>query len=1347
MIRVTALCVGVALTLLMQYKMATHYLPDSSSNSADSIGTLRVGLSKEKFEIINDNITFEISDFRLMTATDLNEPIGQLETKETPVESSNFSGNLGNEPVYATTKNIEADIAESSIDTVRDGLSKEKVLLAHDITFEQSDVRLLNETDLHASDEVLEANETSMHSDISADIRNVAANATTINFESNRDKVESGDESSLALVKNLTTTRFAYAYLVGGCDPNEPVYRNFLYNILVNTRQMRRDGSQSDVIVMIQMLYKIRNEMLPPSDLRLLDALNIQVVYIPARSDESFETLLLEKFHVLQWTQYERIVVMDGDIMLRGSLDYFMELSVQGILQSNIVFAGRYVPAVGGLFIIQPGKYNLFSKILNRTNTSTEGWDVVQGWGHPFNNGDTYTLVNGKKGYAWDFPGASMDQGLLYHWTKYEQQSISIVYKNSIENWGTTSNGQIHVEETLKLDAINGHSTEHKCWELFMGHKPCVAPHRDFLNFPGAMKPWLHRPPSNFISHPEESPSHFWYYELSMLNEQLQIGLNFEQWQLLQRPLFGYQTSNSDVVPVSINAVPHTSDTMITPTDPRSGARPVGVIAPETKDRLGVFAYAYVIGGCDPNEPGAYRNFIHNVLINTYLQRKESSQKSDVVVFIQMSYESGYDELPEADISVLNAMKINIMYIPKNEHESFERLMFDKFRIVTLTKYKRVLFMDADILIRGNLDYLFELSLKGIIKENLVIAGRREPAIGALFMITPKDGDWDQLLNIIRDKEARGLNLPPPYFDEETGWGHKFQSNETYELINGIKKSRWDFGGASSDQGLLYSWVRFEKKSVSIVTKDKVKNWGTGPDGKVVLEETLDIDVFTNSGLPKQRGRIRECWVENLGHKPCVPPHSDYIHFPGYTKPWMKNGPPYDLFTATPMKSPTHFWFLTLSVLNNELNLGLDFNHWEKNLHPPLGVRPKSIHGKAITYAESATKTFSSPYTKYMVNATRSHRFAYAYVIGGVLPEDPAYRSYFSDIVISTYLQREGGSQADVVVFVQMAYDSSFDTLPSTDLNLLNAAGIIVKYIPKVEHESFYRLMMDKFRILSLTEYDRVLYMDGDVMVRRNLDYLFDLSVTGVLKKNIIFAGHAEPANGGLFMLAPTKESQKQILNVIRNKETRCATLPYPHWDEDVGWGHVIDGTDYYEFLRGSKQQKYNFYGAFADQGLLYHWVKYEEKSVSIVMRENIQNWDVGDDGKVMLESIIDLQTLNMKRSTMYQHQQQEPRICWAEVMNHKPCIAPHSDFVHFTGKRKPWLQGPPPLDEIKDNNGATSAWHFWFYTLWVLNDKMQMGLDFNNWRAHHRPSLGMFPKQNDAALTKYASNNSTFEN
>jgi hypothetical protein len=286
--------------------------------------------------------------------------------------------------------------------------------------------------------------------------------------------------------------------------------------------------------------------------------------------------------------------------------------------------------------------------------------------------------------------------------------------------------------------------------------------------------------------------------------------------------------------------------------------------------------------------------------------------------------------------------------------------------------------------------------------------------------------------------------------------------------------------------------------------------------------------------------------------------------------------------------------------------------------------------------------------------------------------------------------------------------------------------SIKVIYIAKNEHESFYSLMLDKFRVLSLTQYDRVLFSDGDVLVRGSLDYLYDLSMAGVLKENLVMAGTSEPANGGFFMLKPSNTAVDRIRNIIHDKEARGAQLEYPHFDRKVGWGHVFEGTDSFEFIRHRKASEWAFHGDFADQGLLYQWVKYEEKSVSVVFLDGIQNWGINSStGELVLEAFIPLSTLNAFSNRVN-------RQC---LKNHHPCQSPYNEFVHFTGTSKPWLRGPPV--DWKTDEGPTGLW---YRELDRLNEELILGLNFSSWRTGHRPLLGLSPLHVSAALANYSS-------
>ena len=169
-------------------------------------------------------------------------------------------------------------------------------------------------------------------------------------------------------------------------------------------------------------------------------------------------------------------------------------------------------------------------------------------------------------------------------------------------------------------------------------------------------------------------------------------------------------------------------------------------------------------------------------------------------------------------------------------------------------------------------------------------------------------------------------------------------------------------------------------------------------------------------------------------------------------------------------------------------------------------------------------------------------------------------------------------------------------------------------------------------------------------MVRGSMDYLFHLSIEGILKENVVFAGSTEPANGGTFMVAPKEGSWDRVLDIIHEKEERGAALPYPHFNETIGWGHVIEGEDRIQLLSERMQTNWNFYGGFADQGLLFHWAKYEEKSVSIVFRNKIQNWSANENGDVHVEREIPFDFILQGSSKPVLRD-----LCWQNMMKMKP--------------------------------------------------------------------------------------------
>ncbi|PON72485.1 UDP-glucuronate:xylan alpha-glucuronosyltransferase [Parasponia andersonii] len=93
---------------------------------------------------------------------------------------------------------------------------------------------------------------------------------------------------------------------------------------------------------------------------------------------------------------------------------------------------------------------------------------------------------------------------------------------------------------------------------------------------------------------------------------------------------------------------------------------------------------------------------------------------------------------------------------------------------------------------------------------------------------------------------------------------------------------------------------------------------------------------------------------------------------------------------------------------------------------------------------------------------------------------------------------RMSGSTRDLVILVD-------ETISRYDRSGLEAAGWKVKTIqrirnPKAEKDAYNEWNYSKFRLWQLTEYDKIIFIDADLLILKNIDFLFgmpEISATG----------------------------------------------------------------------------------------------------------------------------------------------------------------------------------------------------------------------------------------------------------
>jgi hypothetical protein len=331
------------------------------------------------------------------------------------------------------------------------------------------------------------------------------------------------------------------------------------------------------------------------------------------------------------------------------------------------------------------------------------------------------------------------------------------------------------------------------------------------------------------------------------------------------------------------------------------------------------FAYAFLVGSVRAtHRPGSdYRGGLYSIVAIVH-QLRSLGSVADFIIMVQISSTAcgnendnrGEDEdhdddddddcntLTKLEQAIFSKLNIEIVYLPKMPDpvmETFYSLVVQgKLYILNLVDYERVMFLDFDIFPKCNLDYLMDLSLKGILKPNVVMGYINEPCNAGLFVLEPERGVYaNELQPIIDRKELKGMTLPFPYWDETEGWGHTISREDQWISPEGQTGTKWNWAYSFADQGLLYYWTKYYKRSVSLITYGKVVNWGDATQSTSSCNTTSTPIVTTQTGKVCQENVLHDVLerysssCQGRRRQNFTSPYDDIHHFTGRTKPWL----------------------------------------------------------------------------------------------------------------------------------------------------------------------------------------------------------------------------------------------------------------------------------------------------------------------------------------------------------------------------------------------------------------------------------------------------------------------------
>eukprot|EP00980_Cylindrotheca_fusiformis_P005049 scaffold1069_cov143-Cylindrotheca_fusiformis.AAC.7 len=376
---------------------------------------------------------------------------------------------------------------------------------------------------------------------------------------------------------------------------------------------------------------------------------------------------------------------------------------------------------------------------------------------------------------------------------------------------------------------------------------------------------------------------------------------------------------------------------------------------------------------------------------------------------------------------------------------------------------------------------------------------------------------------------------------------------------------------------------------------------------------------------------------------------------------------------------------------------------------------------------------------------TNHDRWAYVFLLADVDIENPFYRGFLYNIMVSTYVLKHDPtavtlSKADVVVLVQMAPSSQISKLPEEDL--LERMNIQVRYLPSIinkgeKSQTFYTMVLAKFEVLRMTDYTKVLFLDGDVLPLCNLDYLMRLSSEGILQETILHAMYDDPVNAGLFVVTPRLESYHQIQTILdgrrRRKQKQNGRIPSQKddndWDPSIGWGGMMNNKNEttttslsssavvvvaeleYRLWNGRNGSGWDFYCANADQGLLLYWARFIRQNLSIVTGPVIEQYYYSSSSSsTRPTSFISTNTISAYSCLPPISSKMKTRSnTFAENAVNAPAAAYlpiYQDFFHMVGYAKAWNIPPPRSFIPKDKESVISSSEYWYFLLEKVKER-----------------------------------------
>ncbi|KAI5394312.1 variant 4, putative UDP-glucuronate:xylan alpha-glucuronosyltransferase 3 [Lathyrus oleraceus] len=383
-----------------------------------------------------------------------------------------------------------------------------------------------------------------------------------------------------------------------------------------------------------------------------------------------------------------------------------------------------------------------------------------------------------------------------------------------------------------------------------------------------------------------------------------------------------------------------------------------------------------------------------------------------------------------------------------------------------------------------------------------------------------------------------------------------------------------------------------------------------------VLENLKDKETYQGVGLLNFNGSEIDHWKQLVPETEHVVLHLNYasnnITWEDLYPEWIDEEEEYEFPTCPSLPRiqieaarlaatskglrPVHVLFVTdcfpapnlftcKDIIQREGNIWLyepDLHKLREKLQLPIGSCELSVPFKA----------------KENFHSERAHREAYATILHSA-------HIYVCGAITAAQSIRMSGSTRDLVILVD-------ETITDYHRGGLEEAGWKIHTIkrirnPKAEPEAYNEWNYSKFRLWQLTDYDKIIFIDADLLILRNIDFLFEMPEISAIGNN------ATLFNSGVMVVEPSNCTFQLLMDHI-NEIVSYNGGDQGYLNEIFTWWHRI--PKHMNFLKHiwegdeeeKKATKTRLFGA--DPPILYV-IHYLGNKPWLCFRDYDCNWNV----------------------------------------------------------------------------------------------------------------------------------------